>query len=163
MVNKGQAAMEFLMTYGWALLIVLVAIGVLATMGVFSGSKIAATVCILQPAFACEAVVKADTVGSVAIQLQQGLGTNLDDFRLSLSNMRKGGSACIPSSSPVMSPGSVSWSFNDGSSQVFSTNTNCNLEGQAGTRFTADLIAAYTQNGISHKKVGQLRLNIEAA
>lgn len=162
MVNKGQAAMEFLMTYGWALLIVLVAIGVLATMGVFSGSKIAATVCILQPAFSCEAVVVANGVGSVSIQLQQGLGTNLDNFQLSLSNMRKGGNICGTGSSAVLTPGGTGWTFNDGSSQTFAGDT-CSLTSQAGTRFTADLVVAYAQNGISHKKVGQLRLNIEAA
>src|SRR3989344_9482734 len=34
--SKGQAAMEFLMTYGWAILIILIAIGALYFMGVFS-------------------------------------------------------------------------------------------------------------------------------
>ena len=36
MVKKGQAAMEFLMTYGWAILVVLAAIGALAYFGVLS-------------------------------------------------------------------------------------------------------------------------------
>lgn len=36
MKNKGQAAMEFLMTYGWAILVVLLAIGALAYFGVLS-------------------------------------------------------------------------------------------------------------------------------
>lgn len=35
-VKKGQAAMEFLMTYGWAILVVLAAIGALAYFGVLS-------------------------------------------------------------------------------------------------------------------------------
>lgn len=35
MDKKGQAAMEFLMTYGWAILVVLVAIGALAYFGFF--------------------------------------------------------------------------------------------------------------------------------
>ena len=37
--KKGQAAMEFLMTYGWAILVVLVAIGALAYFGVLSPDK----------------------------------------------------------------------------------------------------------------------------
>lgn len=37
--KKGQAAMEFLMTYGWAILVVLVAIGALAYFGVLDPSK----------------------------------------------------------------------------------------------------------------------------
>lgn len=36
MFKKGQAAMEFLMTYGWAILVVLAAIGALAYFGVLS-------------------------------------------------------------------------------------------------------------------------------
>ncbi len=36
MNKKSQAAMEFLMTYGWAILAAIIAIGVLAYMGVFS-------------------------------------------------------------------------------------------------------------------------------
>ena len=37
--KKGQAAMEFLMTYGWAILAAVVVIGVLAYFGVFSPGK----------------------------------------------------------------------------------------------------------------------------
>jgi hypothetical protein len=36
MNKKGQAALEFLMTYGWAILAAIIAIGILAYMGVFS-------------------------------------------------------------------------------------------------------------------------------
>jgi hypothetical protein len=40
MNKKGQAAMEFLMTYGWAIIIVLAAIGALAYFGVLSPQKL---------------------------------------------------------------------------------------------------------------------------
>lgn len=40
MNRKGQAAMEFLMTYGWAIIIVLAAIGALAYFGVLSPQKL---------------------------------------------------------------------------------------------------------------------------
>jgi len=36
MNKKGQSALEFLMTYGWAILVVLAAIGALAYFGVLS-------------------------------------------------------------------------------------------------------------------------------
>ncbi|MBM3234319.1 hypothetical protein FJZ19_04475 [Candidatus Pacearchaeota archaeon] len=39
MERKAQAAMEFLMTYGWAILAAIIAIGVLAYFGVFSPGK----------------------------------------------------------------------------------------------------------------------------
>jgi uncharacterized protein (UPF0333 family) len=38
--KKGQAAMEFLMTYGWAIVVVLAAIGALAYFGVLSPQKL---------------------------------------------------------------------------------------------------------------------------
>jgi len=37
MKNKAQSAMEYLMTYGWAILIVIVVVAALYSMGVFSG------------------------------------------------------------------------------------------------------------------------------
>lgn len=39
MRKKGQAAMEYLMTYGWAILIIIVVIGALWRMGVFKTSS----------------------------------------------------------------------------------------------------------------------------
>ena len=39
MQKRGQAAMEFLMTYGWAILAAIIVIGVLAYFGVLSPDK----------------------------------------------------------------------------------------------------------------------------
>lgn len=47
MNKKGQAAMEFLMTYGWAILVVLVAIGALAYFGVLSPEKLLPEKCLI--------------------------------------------------------------------------------------------------------------------
>ena len=51
--TKGQAAMEFLMTYGWAILVVLAAIAALAYFGVLSPEKFLPEKCILEPGLAC--------------------------------------------------------------------------------------------------------------
>ena len=51
--GKGQAAMEFLMTYGWAILVVLAAIAALAYFGVLSPEKFLGEKCILEPGLAC--------------------------------------------------------------------------------------------------------------
>ena len=51
--TKSQAAMEFLMTYGWAILVVLAAIGALAYFGVLSPQKFLPEKCFLQAGFAC--------------------------------------------------------------------------------------------------------------
>ncbi len=46
-MKKAQAAMEFLMTYGWAILVVLVAIGALAYFGVLSPDRFLPEKCVL--------------------------------------------------------------------------------------------------------------------
>lgn len=47
MFKKGQAAMEFLMTYGWAILAAIIAIGVLAYFGVFNPSRLAGSTAVI--------------------------------------------------------------------------------------------------------------------
>ncbi|MCK5025927.1 MAG: hypothetical protein KAS15_05005, partial [Nanoarchaeota archaeon] len=52
-MKKGQAAMEFLMTYGWAILVVLAAIGALAYFGVLSPESFLPEKCMLEPGVDC--------------------------------------------------------------------------------------------------------------
>ena len=53
MYRKSQAAMEFLMTYGWAILVVLAAIAALAYFGVLSPEKFLPEKCLLETGFTC--------------------------------------------------------------------------------------------------------------
>lgn len=52
--KRGQAALEFLMTYGWAILVVLVVIGALAYFGVLNPTNLVAERCTLQQGIGCE-------------------------------------------------------------------------------------------------------------
>lgn len=54
--KRGQAAVEFLMTYGWAILASVIVMGVLAYMGVFGGSFSQPTTLALSPPFYISAV-----------------------------------------------------------------------------------------------------------
>ena len=49
---RSQAAMEYLMTYGWSILLIAIVLGVLFILGVFS-SVGGAGICISQPGFLC--------------------------------------------------------------------------------------------------------------
>ena len=51
--KKGQAAMEFLMTYGWAILVVLVVIGALSYFGVLSPSTLLPEKCTFPVSLSC--------------------------------------------------------------------------------------------------------------
>jgi hypothetical protein len=52
-MRKGQAALEFLTTYGWAFLVILVMIGALAYFGVLNPSKLLPPKCIFAPEIGC--------------------------------------------------------------------------------------------------------------
>ena len=71
--KRGQAAMEFLMTYGWAILAAIIAIGVLAYFGVFSpGTFISNSVTVNAP-FGSTQELSINT-GNVAFVLRNGGG-----------------------------------------------------------------------------------------
>ena len=83
--KKAQAAMEFLMTYGWAILVVLVAIGALAYFGVLSPDKFLPEKCIGSSGFDCmdKASINADA-NTVDFVIKNNLGhrievTNLEE------------------------------------------------------------------------------------
>ncbi len=72
MHKKGQAAMEFLMTYGWAILAAVIVIGVLAYFGVFSPSTYVPNQCVVSAPFGCNAGIASTT--AVTLELRNGGG-----------------------------------------------------------------------------------------
>jgi len=65
--KKGQAAMEFLMTYGWAILVVLIALGALFYLGVFN-PKVPNT-CNIPAPFNCQDVKLDDIANSLTLRM----------------------------------------------------------------------------------------------
>ncbi len=72
--RKSQAAMEFLMTYGWAILVVLVAIGALAYFGVLSPDKFLPAKCQLPAGIACTDFKLNGGADQLTVVLRNGLG-----------------------------------------------------------------------------------------
>ncbi len=71
------------MTYGWALLIVLVAIAVLAAYGVFGGGKRAFEACIFGTGFSCDS--SAITSSAVIyLRVTNGMGRDITEFFVTL-------------------------------------------------------------------------------
>ncbi|MGB9703400.1 MAG: hypothetical protein ACPLXS_01665 [Candidatus Micrarchaeales archaeon] len=75
-MKKLQAAMEYLMTYGWAILIIALALGVLYSLGVLNPSRLKPVVCQLPAPFTCSNPT-ANTGGVVTITLGQGSGQTI--------------------------------------------------------------------------------------
>lgn len=53
MASKAQSAMEYLMTYGWAILTLSVVLAALYALGVFNGMNFLSSQCLLQAGFSC--------------------------------------------------------------------------------------------------------------
>ena len=83
MFKKGQAAMEFLMTYGWAILVVLIALGALFYLGVFN-PKTGNSYQVTAPFSAQD--LKVDTTG---VQLKVG-GSGITTATLTAMNVNGG-------------------------------------------------------------------------
>ena len=82
MNRKSQAALEFIMTYGWAILVVLVAVGALAYFGVLSPDRFLPSKCVMQSGIAClehkvDANGGAAGIGQVQVRIQNSLGQDL--------------------------------------------------------------------------------------
>jgi hypothetical protein len=81
--------MEMLMTYGWAMLMVLVIISALTYFGVFNPQNLLPSKCIMPAGWSCrDFVVVGGATGSVKIKLLNGMGSNLKitSFNATLDN-----------------------------------------------------------------------------
>ena len=150
MVNKGQAAMEFLMTYGWAILVVLVAIAALAYFGVLNPGRYLPDSCIITPGMSCDdfKVTSADA----QLILRNGLGEDLSGVSIAIAG-------CTASAE---ADGNDAW--NDGSILGGTdgiTLAGCS-NGNAGARFSQDVNVGYTgSSGINHTVTGTLTTKVE--
>ena len=77
--KKGQAALEFLTTYGWAFLVILVMIGALGYFGVLSPGNFLPQRCNVGPEFSCDDYQATKTTGlvNVSLILKNNLGESM--------------------------------------------------------------------------------------
>jgi len=78
---KAQSAMEYLMTYGWAILIVAVVLGALYSLGVFNGAAFLGTSCIAASGFYCTNPTLS-TGGVLTVTIGQATGTTFNNAYL---------------------------------------------------------------------------------
>lgn len=130
MERKGQAAMEFLMTYGWAILAAIIAIAVLAYFGVFSPGKYMPNVCTINAPLGCEEYAISNT--NVTLVVRNGAGDSVDISSVTLS-----GCATIQNESG----GSVPYIVADGTTIKLIATGCTGLT--TGSKFKGDISIAY--------------------
>ncbi|HLD19387.1 MAG TPA: hypothetical protein VJB90_05265 [Candidatus Nanoarchaeia archaeon] len=115
MMRKGQAAMEFLMTYGWAILVVLVVIAALSYFGVLDPSNVVPDRCSFSAAFTCSDFLVQDTAGNdITFTLLNGAGKDIYVYSLNVSGQGLSSicSATIEGNSGILIPAGVEGQLN---------------------------------------------------
>jgi len=82
---KAQSAMEYLMTYGWSILIVAVVLGALFNLGVFSNFSVV-TACVQSPGFYCSGISYPHATGNIIVSLGQSTGSNWGGWAVGFAN-----------------------------------------------------------------------------
>ncbi|MBI4144801.1 hypothetical protein HY493_01185 [Candidatus Woesearchaeota archaeon] len=142
MHKKGQAAMEFLMTYGWAILVVLAAIAALAYFGVLSPDRFLPEKCTLPSGLAC--LDSTLTTSGATIVVQNSLGFGMSNVTLSLSDTA---ATCVASSA-------VTATINNGEQATFTIACTPTLN----AKYKGTLSASYinSDTGLAHTLSGEL-------
>ena len=148
--RKSQAALEFLMTYGWAILVVLVAIGALAYFGVLSPDKFLPSKCTLPAGIACSdfkvTAGATSTTGTVDIVLRNGMG-----FDAASVTVAVGGCTATDST-----PSTIS----NGGQEPYQA-TGCTAT--SGSKYSGDINVSYTNADtlLTHKVQGSITARAE--
>lgn len=90
MYRRAQAAMEFLMTYGWAILVVLAAIGALAYFGVLSPDRFLPEKCTLPSGVACLDFTYVAGTG-ISMRIQNSAGFDMSDVSVTVTGSSNAG------------------------------------------------------------------------
>jgi len=98
--RKGQAAMEYLMTYGWAILVILVVIGVLYWMGILNPK--APEACTFKAGFSCASYQLTPTTFSLKLGQATGKSIRVTDV------------GCSSADNIVAADGTVTWANIEG-------------------------------------------------
>ncbi|MBI2652330.1 hypothetical protein HYX00_02585 [Candidatus Woesearchaeota archaeon] len=84
--KKSQAALEFLTTYGWAFLVILIMIGTLAYFGILNPSKILPNRCNFGAEFQCLDYQISATAGTFKVRLKNNVGEAIQISSLTLGS-----------------------------------------------------------------------------
>jgi hypothetical protein len=132
--HKSQSALEYMMTYGWAILVIVIVAGVLYSLGIFSPSSSLSTTI---TGFSGLAVTQAGCVNSVNNQILELYVTNAVGYPVNITKINTTGNNGIDASQNVSSI------LGDGASAVFYVNGACNKS----SSYAGSATITYTEPG----------------
>jgi uncharacterized protein (UPF0333 family) len=169
-MKKGQAAMEFLMTYGWAILVVIAAIAALAYFGVLSPDKMLPERTTFQAPIpnVDNAVITAGTAtnGVVSLALKNNVGFPINITAVTESGT--GGTCGAPVANSVeLSIEGGAYAVPDGPTEIlngqgFRVQFKCTNALTSGQKFKDDFALMYTNKETmqTHPHIGSITAKI---
>ncbi|HLC96402.1 MAG TPA: hypothetical protein VJH97_03710 [Candidatus Nanoarchaeia archaeon] len=150
MARKGQAAMEFLMTYGWAILVVLVAIGALAYFGVLNPDTFLPEKCVISSGsglFCDKFSVSSGT--SIQLKVSNSLAEAVT-LEASGSSISQGANSCTLAADTAVTA-------DNSSTLTFSGGGTCATLTASGAKIKGDITLVFTDSdGFSKTTTGSL-------
>jgi hypothetical protein len=145
--------MEFLMTYGWAILVVLAAIGALAYFGILSPSKFLPNSCTVSGGFSCTQYKV--TATQVQLGIQNNLGVDADQVNISLSS-----ADCASAPTPTV----LAYTAVQNGAPVNGTTLPafaCTLTGKSKMKATFNITYVRSGELLSHTTTGTIQSGVE--
>ncbi|MFH1174508.1 MAG: hypothetical protein V1725_05200 [archaeon] len=163
-MKKGQAAMEFLMTYGWAIIVVLAAIAALAYFGVLSPDRLLPErTTFPAPLANIDKASIADAANTVTVTLTNSVGNQINITRLVLNGTS--GTACNTIAAQIRTGATASGALADfvpadgrtaNNGDFITLQFNCTAIPSG--KFSADVAVDYTDmfSGQAHTTTGSI-------
>jgi hypothetical protein len=117
--KRGQAALEWLMTYGWALIMILVVIAAITYFGVINPKQHLPNRCLLSPEIECQAYGIYLEDNTILLRLKNNFGSSITVTDLELTAESANTLTCTNPSYPA------NWLYTNAIDLTF---TNCNLD-----------------------------------
>jgi len=152
--KRAQAAMEFLMTYGWAILVVLVVIGALAYFGVLNPSQLLPEKCNLPIGFNCKDFRV--TSGQIKLDIENGAGRGVEINTITLtSDALTNGGPCRSTTPKTLANGAHT--------EFTASKVSCahNPTGRAKNRYDIEIIYKWLDSPYNHTMNGELLARLE--
>ncbi len=161
MERRAQAAMEFLMTYGWAILVVLVVVGALAYFGVLDPTMLLPDKCTFPAGLYC--TDHRAEQNKIQFLLQNGLGKDVIIYNITATETSAG---VLQSCSNT----SAGQGLANGASLAFTLDKGTKCEGAGSTvspgrKYKYDLTVTYNFTGgagFTHTMEGELFTKVES-
>ncbi len=155
-MKKAQAAMEFLMTYGWAILVVLAAIGALAYFGVFNLEKYTPEKCLLGTGMNCQSAKLESS--QVQMLITNNLGKTIKMLSINITDMADLTKCNLSMETTVTHTKQSAYTLGGGGAG----GTDCSM-GTQGDTFQGKILIKYneTSSGFSKTLYGEITQKIE--